>query len=552
MSVNYCSCREVSAFSTSGGQQFVKCVVLCLSSDIPATRKAAGFVGHNAKKACSHCLKNVPRVNDHMDCSGFDRAMWPPRTHSTHCEHAYKVLSAQTKVERKRLEQEYGARYSVLYELPYYDAIRFATIDKMHNLFLGTTKHIMTIWKDCNILNKDHFQIIQQKIESINVPLDVGRIPYKIESGISGLTADQWKNWTCLYSLYVLHGVRACWWLFVQACILICQPLLTHAIIDKAFCRTVEELYGSQVCTINIHLHGHLAECLRDYGPVHSTWCFSFERYNGILGGTPNNIRSLQVEKTMINRFIQQMESQSSFCHLLQELDSFFPASSVGSVHNALINSDMYIKHLRLLKTTDLPQLIFQNDFVLPTGQMSQHALQTHKILCLTQMYQEVLYDFDLLNVSHLCYRFSRVKVAGKLISSGMAKSDRSSYICANWLNNKAPDPCRAGHIKFFFRHNITLDKDKISVQALLAYIEWYKHHPEKTFFNPPTTLWYSDFEPTSGASFMPINRIACRCAQSQIYMTFSERPYNNGQAIANRQCGYIIFSSYTSLYTSL
>lgn len=88
-------------FSTSGGQQFVKCVVVCLSSDIPATRKAAGFVGHNGKKACSRCLKNFPRVNDHMDCSGFDRAMWPPRTHSTHCEHAYKVLSAQTKVERK-------------------------------------------------------------------------------------------------------------------------------------------------------------------------------------------------------------------------------------------------------------------------------------------------------------------------------------------------------------------------------------------------------------------------------------------------------------------
>ena len=482
-------------------------------------------------------------MNDRMDCSGFDRAMWPPRTHSIHSEHAYKVLSAQTKVKRKRLEQEYGARYSVLYELPYYDAILFATIDTMHNLFLGTTKHIMTIWKDRNILNKDHFQIIQQKIESINVPLDVGRIPYKIESGMSGLTADQWKNWACLYSLYVLHGVLPrehldCWWLFVQACILICQPLLTHAIIDKAdeflmeFCRTVEKLYGSQACTINLHLHGHLAECLRDYGPVHSTWCFSFERYNGILGGTPNNNRSLQVEKTMINRFIQQMESHSSFPHLLQELDSFFPASSVGSVQDASINSDMYIKHLELQKNTDLPQLIFHNDFVLPTGQMSQHALQT---LCLTQMYQEILPDFNILNVSRLCYRFSRVKVAGKLISSGMAKSDRSNYICANWLNNEAADPCRPGHVKFFFRHNIMLektDKDKVSVQALLAYIEWYKQHPEKKCFHPPTTLWYPDFEPTSDASFMPINRITCRCAQSQTYMTFSERPYNNGQAI--------------------
>lgn len=154
--------------------------------------------------------------------------MWPPRTHSVHCEQAYKGLSAQTKAERKRLEKEYGARYSVLYELPYYDEIRFTVIDPMHNLFLGTAKHLLTMLKDRDILNKAHFLTIQEKIENINVPLDVGRIPYKIESGMSGVTADQWKNWTCLYSLYVLHDVLPmehlnCWWLFVQACILICQ-----------------------------------------------------------------------------------------------------------------------------------------------------------------------------------------------------------------------------------------------------------------------------------------------------------------------------------------
>ena len=153
----------------------------------------------------------------------------------------------------------------------------------------------------------------------VNVPLDVGRIPHNIESQMSaaGLTADQWKTWTCLYSLYVLHDVLPkehleCWWLFVQACILICQPIITHAVIDKAdkflmeFCQAVETLYETQSCTINLHLHCHLAECLRDYWPVHATWCFSFERYNGILGGTPNNSHSLQVEKTMMNRFIQQ------------------------------------------------------------------------------------------------------------------------------------------------------------------------------------------------------------------------------------------------------
>lgn len=58
------------------------------------------------------------------------------------------------------------------------------------------------------------------------------------------------------------------------------------------------------------------------------------------------------------------------------------------------------------------------------------------------------------------------------------------------------------------------------------------KQHPEKNFLPSPVTLWYPDLEPIGAASFMPVNRIACRCAQSQSYMTFTDRPYNNGQAV--------------------
>ena len=122
-------------------------MVVCLSSDIPATRKVAGFVGHNARKACSRCLKPFPRIGDHTDCSGFDRDTWPKCSHAVHCEYARKGLSARTKEARKLLERQFGARYSLLFELPYYDAIHFAVIDPMHNLYLGTAKHVLRIMK---------------------------------------------------------------------------------------------------------------------------------------------------------------------------------------------------------------------------------------------------------------------------------------------------------------------------------------------------------------------------------------------------------------------
>ena len=43
----------------------------------------------------------------------------------------------------------------------------------------------------------------------------------------------------------------------------------------------------------NMHLSSHLVDCIRDYGPVYSFWCFSFERYNGILGSYHKNSHNI-------------------------------------------------------------------------------------------------------------------------------------------------------------------------------------------------------------------------------------------------------------------
>jgi len=65
-------------FTTSVGRQFILGALVCLSADIPATRKAAGFVSHNALKG-SQYLKQIPMSGDHIDYSGFQRESWPPQ-----------------------------------------------------------------------------------------------------------------------------------------------------------------------------------------------------------------------------------------------------------------------------------------------------------------------------------------------------------------------------------------------------------------------------------------------------------------------------------------
>lgn len=170
----------------------------------------------------------------------------------------------------------------------------------MHNLLLGTAKHVLTTWIYKEHLNKNDMLKLQKLVNKVNPPSEVGRIPGKIANSFKGFTADQWKNWVCVYSLFSLKGLisddhYAMWAEFVQACQLLCKKVITKEECTNAdeklmsFCRTFERLCGRDKCTPNMHLHGHIKECILDYGPVYGFWCFSFERYNGMLGDYHTN-----------------------------------------------------------------------------------------------------------------------------------------------------------------------------------------------------------------------------------------------------------------------
>ena len=72
------------------------------------------------------------------------------------------------------------------------------------------------------------------------------------------------------------------------------------------FCNSFENLYGKESITPNMHLDGHLKECmLLDYGPVYSFWLFSFERYNGLLGSPSTNRRKIELQ--FMKRFVRDL-----------------------------------------------------------------------------------------------------------------------------------------------------------------------------------------------------------------------------------------------------
>lgn len=72
-------------------------------------------------------------------------------------------------------------------------------------------------------------------------------------------------------------------------------------------------------------------------------------------------------------------------------------------------------------------------------------------------MYEAIFPDCIILQLSCLCSRFSRAMLGGKLLSSQLAKSDRSSYVGAIWHNNARIETSdstnwQPGRIKFFFQ----------------------------------------------------------------------------------------------------
>lgn len=109
--------------------------IVALVNDLPASRKIVGCAGHRAEKFCSLC--ELPRSS----INNVDWWTWTPATREAQETAAKKWRDASTKAERDRIYQETGVRWSPLWDLPYWDPIKYVVIDGMHNLLLGLVKH---------------------------------------------------------------------------------------------------------------------------------------------------------------------------------------------------------------------------------------------------------------------------------------------------------------------------------------------------------------------------------------------------------------------------
>lgn len=368
-------------------------------------------------------------------------------------------------------------------------------------------------------------------MDSVEVPSSVGRIPAKIASGFAGFTADQWKNWILIYSLIALRNIipdadYSCWTKFVDACVLLCSQTLTSGQISQAhnlivqYCQAFQELYGKSACTINMHLACHMADCIRDFGPVHAFWCFSFERMNGQLGAIPTNNHSVEVQ--LMRKFVDGL-CLNSFVHsnseevqaLLQLLKHSSKRGTLSFIENKSVEPHVLPVHtvssMENCSTADSLKHILVECSGQETIFGSQYAVITNEEHAqLTIICRAVFTNFH--RLEFVCEMYSQMSLGGQTFGSSTSRLLRSSQVKAFHTTDASGQVVTSmgvGTVRKYVRVSIELNRVRRKIS--FALLEWYSEHPERHNLYPaPVEVWGKSI---GRITFVPVASIVTRVA---------------------------------------
>lgn len=514
--------------SSQSSPKIIRCLLLCVACDMPASRKVVGFMGHAANFGCNKCLKKFPGGFGQKDYSGFERSQWKMRSNEEHRQNVAQISKCKGKSACLKLESELGCRYSVLLKLPYFDPIRMTVLDPMHNLYLGTAKHVLKrIWLGQGMINHKQFESIQDCVDSVHVPRSIGRIPSKIASSFSGFTADQFKNWTNIYSLFALYNILPsedfeCWKHFVLASRILNQMEVSKSDIQLVdallmqFCKRTERMYGKEVITPNLHMHCHLKQSMLDFGPIYGFWLFSFERYNGIIESFSRNSSSIEVQ--CMQRFIYEFSIstanlprnyESEFSALVADVEPMIQGS-VKSTLQPLRSEALPLQHLE--NWTQPANVVLPKSSVLAA--MDQSFLPDIRSL------YEFLYPHFVFSdsINSTYYKYSQVEYNGITYKSECKRPDQLSILLVQKYhpsNTSNPRPA-AVRVHYFLKHAFTYQEQQY--EHILLCVSWLRQHSAADTFGKPLQIWWKDLFESNLFTFIPIQYILSECAFMDIH----------------------------------
>ena len=175
-----------------GRPQQVQALLCNCSMDAPALRASLHFAGikSDANKSTTHlCTK----CDAHFGMPGdfWMKDKFKPRTVEQHILHGHEWLGAGNLELKKLWVKQYGFRYNPFNDLPYFDSIKFHTLDAMHLELLGACKNLLETMQAHRIMCDVDYSVMQARMDRLFPPREIGRIPHRLAANMSGFKADQ-------------------------------------------------------------------------------------------------------------------------------------------------------------------------------------------------------------------------------------------------------------------------------------------------------------------------------------------------------------------------
>ncbi|XP_037048620.1 uncharacterized protein LOC119083069 [Bradysia coprophila] len=188
---------------------------------------------------------------------------------------------------------------SPLVGLEHFNIIWSMSVEYMHLCLLGVEKRLMDLFFNPKYSHKDHYigpsqaKVLSRKIMNIKPTSSIVRKPRPLTQ-LPNFKASEHRSMLLYYlpvclpgsipNKYVKH-LR----LFSAAVYILLQRMITYENVDKAeemmcsFVKQHQDLFGKESMVMVIHIVKHIAECVRQLGPLWSHSAFAFERNNGCL-----------------------------------------------------------------------------------------------------------------------------------------------------------------------------------------------------------------------------------------------------------------------------
>ena len=301
----------------------------------------------------------------------------------------------------------------------------------------------------------------------------------------------------------------------------------------KIFHSKFAEIFGKEHCTPNMHMTMHIKDCLLDFGPVYSFWCFSFERYNGILGKFSTNNHSISLQ--LMRKFVNSIRIQSSYASFevsnLPSLIEMNVVSDEDDMNGSMICLDQ-IRRKERVRTDNVTAICHE---VMSIGKLE--TLSFDDVIVLTQRVQFFMPDLNIANVSRFIHTYRRIRLGKEIISSIAFRSGTSAdrFVNAFYItsSHEPQYSIRPGVVSKIFDITVTTINDDLEHDlqtCTFAIIHWFEEHPYKDYYgvNSRMKIWATGLEIENDTSYIPVNFIVGKCSATKAKAKFNQIPLNN------------------------